>query len=358
VLPPRKQPYELDAYRRIAIPNEAHAIAMKRGYDCTVAELASGRLAVVLSMPVEELTTRALFGYFDALFTFIHKHLSAGATVCVSDPVHDLFQVSDAFSQANGLLKYACDYNRQDLLMYEHFRDKAGQAIDFVSLEKQLMQAIHAGSSDKVRQTIQALRREVEARMLTFEQVRSMLSSIFYIISISTQGDDPGGNLPAEVESLNDAADIGTLFDAVTEQLEALARWHAQLVQDQMQQTAAHMLDYLRQHYQQDIGLTSMSETFLYTPSYINRILRLATQKTFYELLTDIRIKKAKEYLSATSYSIVRISELVGYTNVQSFIRMFKKNTGSTPGAYRFGSRSTCRVVSSACRMGSVYLCV
>ncbi len=118
------------------------------------------------------------------------------------------------------------------------------------------------------------------------------------------------------------------------------------------------MLDYLRQHYQQDIGLTSMSETFLYTPSYINRILRLATQQTFYELLTDIRIKKAKEYLSATSYSIVRISELVGYTNVQSFIRMFKKNTGSTPGAYRFGSRSTCRVVSSACRTGAVYLCV
>lgn len=337
VFSPQKQPLdcELDAYRRIAIPNEARRIAQKKGYDCKVVELASGLLAVVLGVSVEELTTRTLFAYFDALFTFIHEKLLTEATVCISDPVHDLFQVSDAFRQANGLLKYASDYNRQELLMYEHFRDRTTQTIDFVSCEKRLMQAIHAGSDEAVRQTMQTLHQDVEKRMLLPEQVRATLSGIFSIVSFSTQDNKSDNSHPKNELILSDSGTIDELFNAVTERLASLARQQAQLVQDQMQQTATHMVDYLKENYQQDIGLTAMSEAFLYTPSYINRILRLATRKTFYELLTDIRIEKAKEYLTTTSYSILRISELVGYINVQSFIRMFKKNTGCTPGVYR-----------------------
>ena len=57
--------------------------------------------------------------------------------------------------------------------------------------------------------------------------------------------------------------------------------------------------------------------------------------KTFYELLTDIRIAKAKEYLQTTPLSVTSISERVGYSNVQSFIRMFKKKVGETPSQYR-----------------------
>ena len=50
---------------------------------------------------------------------------------------------------------------------------------------------------------------------------------------------------------------------------------------------------------------------------------------------TDIKIEAAKKMLENSSTSIERISELLGYDGCAYFCRIFKKETGLTPGEYR-----------------------
>ena len=79
-----------------------------------------------------------------------------------------------------------------------------------------------------------------------------------------------------------------------------------------------------------------MPRTFLMFLSYvINKILKIYSNTTFYDMLTEIRMKNAKQMLEDTNMQIYQISEAVGYNNTQSFIRMFKKTVGMTPGKYR-----------------------
>jgi two-component system, response regulator YesN len=94
-------------------------------------------------------------------------------------------------------------------------------------------------------------------------------------------------------------------------------------------------MNFLKENYYKDISLDDVSDKVAYTPTYINKILKSVLQKTFYDILTDIRIDKAKEFLSNSDLQINQIADSVGYINVQSFIRMFKKTVGVTPGKYR-----------------------
>ena len=51
--------------------------------------------------------------------------------------------------------------------------------------------------------------------------------------------------------------------------------------------------------------------------------------------LTSIRINKAKELLESTDCPVSEIGSIIGYENPLYFSRIFKKQTGLSPAAYR-----------------------
>ena len=74
----------------------------------------------------------------------------------------------------------------------------------------------------------------------------------------------------------------------------------------------------------------------------LNMPMRLVSsqykQKTGYGLLDRIhsfRVEKAKAMLLDTQDSVYEIAERCGYENVNTFIRVFRKYTGKTPGRFR-----------------------
>ena len=51
--------------------------------------------------------------------------------------------------------------------------------------------------------------------------------------------------------------------------------------------------------------------------------------------LNDHRIERAKKLLLSSPHKVKEICNIVGFEDTTHFIRLFKKNTGMTPGAYR-----------------------
>jgi two-component system response regulator YesN len=95
------------------------------------------------------------------------------------------------------------------------------------------------------------------------------------------------------------------------------------------------VLDYIEKHYNVDISLEMVAEQLQRSRSYLSTYLKEKTGMTFTDYLHDLRISKAKEMLSQKDVRINEVSERIGYQNVNSFIRMFKKICGVTPGEYR-----------------------
>ena len=94
-------------------------------------------------------------------------------------------------------------------------------------------------------------------------------------------------------------------------------------------------MHYLEENYAQNITLSSLGEMFYSNSSDISRVFKQKTGKNYSDYLLDIRIEQAKKLLIGTTFSIGRISDMVGFDNTKYFSRIFKEKTGVQPIAYR-----------------------
>jgi AraC-like DNA-binding protein/mannose-6-phosphate isomerase-like protein (cupin superfamily) len=68
---------------------------------------------------------------------------------------------------------------------------------------------------------------------------------------------------------------------------------------------------------------------------YFSRQFRSCTGRTYWDYISQIRLKKASQLLSETNDAICKIALACGFHDLSSFNRSFKKNMGCTPGEYR-----------------------
>ncbi|NGP45148.1 helix-turn-helix transcriptional regulator [Bacillaceae bacterium SIJ1] len=98
--------------------------------------------------------------------------------------------------------------------------------------------------------------------------------------------------------------------------------------------TTIRILDYINQNYDQDLSLTDISLKFNLTEGYISRLLKKNANINFKKHLNQLKINKAKELLQNGNHKVNEVSALVGYKNVNTFIRIFKQQEGIPPGEY------------------------
>lgn len=69
--------------------------------------------------------------------------------------------------------------------------------------------------------------------------------------------------------------------------------------------------------------------------AYVSKLMREVTGNTCTELLQNRRLKKARDLLENTSLTVLEICGAVGYSNSSHFYRLFEKEFGCSPLAYR-----------------------
>ncbi|MFC3768079.1 helix-turn-helix domain-containing protein [Paenibacillus sp. GCM10012303] len=95
------------------------------------------------------------------------------------------------------------------------------------------------------------------------------------------------------------------------------------------------VLDYVASHYGEDLSLELVADKLNLSRGYLSTYFHEKTGQTFSDYVNGLRMQRAKEMLSETDTLIQDIAGRVGYQNVNSFIRMFKRICGLTPGEFR-----------------------
>lgn len=94
-------------------------------------------------------------------------------------------------------------------------------------------------------------------------------------------------------------------------------------------------LQYMEEHYNEKLSLGMVADKTYVSQWHLSKLLNKQEGKNFSEILNQIRIQHAKELLRDMSLRIADISELVGFTDVAHFSRVFKKNEGISANEYR-----------------------
>lgn len=97
----------------------------------------------------------------------------------------------------------------------------------------------------------------------------------------------------------------------------------------------ADALAFIERRCLEPIGLRDVALALRRSPSHLTTVVRKATGKTVQAWIVAGRLAEAERRLLHTDELIEVVAERVGYKDTTHFIRMFRRERGVTPAAYR-----------------------
>ena len=94
-------------------------------------------------------------------------------------------------------------------------------------------------------------------------------------------------------------------------------------------------VSYMRKNYASVLYLTDVADHLNVSVPHLSALFKKHLGKNFTEYVLLVRMERAKEYLAQNKYKIYEVADIVGFTDVKYFSRLFKKSTGYAPGEYR-----------------------
>jgi AraC family transcriptional regulator len=93
--------------------------------------------------------------------------------------------------------------------------------------------------------------------------------------------------------------------------------------------------DYIQEHLDEDLGLAQLGSVVYMSPYHFARLFQHSTGLPPHRFVVRTRIDRAITLLAAREIPIARIARLVGFRTPSHFSTVFRRLTGTTPGAYR-----------------------
>lgn len=271
----------------------------------------------------------------------VGRYFRRTVTIGVGTPHPGMEEIKQSYMESQEALKYSLVMGRNTVISYEDTRP-ANNA--------DMLQAYSA--ADKIAEHVKHLRLEAALAQLeplfgrealpSAELVRTVCLHLLFasLTALGEAGADltepisSSGSLNDRLSQLETAAEMKS-FVAVClrEWVETAGRTREPR---ERHPTVEGMMAFIRAHYgRSDMSLNLLAEEFGLSVSHLSRLFKEQVGTNFMEYLLRVRMEAAAELLKESDRKVGEVAEAVGYHNTYSFIRIFKKHTGMTPGEFR-----------------------
>ncbi|WP_248930596.1 helix-turn-helix domain-containing protein [Paenibacillus hamazuiensis] len=318
------------------IHSESHGMAV---------EMFDGRVVMIMSFEQNDPQSNMLraLSVADLIKTFVQEQFRKTVSIGVGRPYEKLEDLHHSFREANEALQYRMLLGANQVISIEDVEDFDSQHFyRLFDLEEAVMDAMRSADAGTVYKQLEllfqrTLQENIPPKMLKqicLQLVHRALkigSDIGIDVDLLT-GEDT--RLYEKVELAEDAVEIKRDITGFFKDL--LERIAEKRNARGSNETVAHILEYISKHYMQsDLSMNRIADTFQLSVPYLSKIFKEYTESNFTDYLIQLRVNKAKQLLEEGNAKVIHIAEKVGYSNSHSFIRIFKKVTGLTPGEYR-----------------------
>ncbi|MBA2937263.1 helix-turn-helix domain-containing protein [Paenibacillus sp. CGMCC 1.16610] len=277
---------------------------------------------------------------------FIKEHIHAEMTIAVSGVHNDVYGISQSYQEALETLEHRIVRGNGQVILYKEISMEAafsGRNYYYpLSVEQQLVYYVKTGNLSKS----QALLAEIYeanfkdhpvsvplAKCLLFNLASTMLKTLDEVSSISKRNFEAHAE---DVERLLNCDTVQDMMAHINRVLEQVCEW----IQTDKKNQHTYLIDdirvYIQTHFRDvNLNISMIGESFSLTPSYVSKIFKEHTGESLLDLINHTRLSAAKVLLSEHNLTINEVAWRVGYADVSTFLRIFKKFEGMTPGKYQ-----------------------
>lgn len=255
-------------------------------------------------------------------------------TMAVSSLYGNLFQIHHAFIEALGATEYKMINGLGSIIYFNELSTfSEGDLWSSKDLYVKFTQGLKNGNEQVALDTLSKMFERMQEQHIP---VHLLKCYCFDLINAVLRASADGETKPVSVDEIIEFSSLKDLERKIRQVIPELCkqvnvnkeRGHRLLYDQLIQYIHGHYKDY-------ELSLENIADRFGLSESYLSRFIKEQTGETFKKHLWQLRAGEVKKQLEKTNRPIKSIVNGVGYMDVASFTRKFKKTEGMTPGQYR-----------------------
>ncbi|WP_282943093.1 helix-turn-helix domain-containing protein [Paenibacillus sp. RC67] len=346
---------ELDRKQHIASPRDIYLFtyAISNVAEELVAgvckgvsvEVSDGIVAVIMSFEEDDPKHNQIqaLQIADLVRNYVAAHFKQTVTIGVGGSYLDLEGIHESYREAQNAVKYKLIMGDNTVISID---DIAGNHNDkfyrIWAMSDTVVGLIRDTDKGKLEGQLEKLFVEIIKINAPPEMIKQMCIQLIMksIKAISDKGLDikqfldPKENIYHRIDSCANVEEIRSYISLFLHEL--IVRTEEKRENRSPSDTVQQIITYLEQNYaDSNLSLNLIASDFKLSVPYLSKMFKETMEMNFMDYLIQVRMEKSKQLLKDPKLKIQVIAEQVGYNNAQSFIRIFKKYTGQTPGEYR-----------------------
>lgn len=291
---------------------------------------------------VDETATGTIKKSMSQIMYEIHEEYGISMLVSIGQSAANIREWEQSFHTATSMLEDHSALDRQSILTYDEYTQVNNNQYYYpLELERDIIHMVIQRKKEQLEALIYHIfqenieRREI-GRDMQNQLVHSLYNTLRRILQQLNETEaslfGQGTNLLKEMKS--SGIEKG-LKDTVLGMFAAIID-HVHRKNEEVDESMSdRMMTFIHDNYQRDISLVDLSEEFNASPAYISILFKNYTGENFKDYLNMYRVKIAKDLLQNNSHlKIHEVAGRVGCNHPNTFIRMFKKYEGVSPGLY------------------------
>ncbi|CAN7629247.1 helix-turn-helix domain-containing protein [Paenibacillus sp. LjRoot56] len=210
-----------------------------------------------------------------------------------------------------------------------------------LDMEKQLINQLKTSDIDESRKSLDRilssnLGRELSSPELIQQLFRALAgTTVRTIYEIGATMEVVLGSDSRIYSDIDKSSTVEAKRKVLIQAFEAIQLYIQDRTENQYEKLFANIREYVEQHYNEELSLPQLGKELKMSPTYLSSKFKEITGMKFVDFVNIRRIEQAKTYLKSTEDPVQVIAEKVGFVNANTFIKVFKKHEGVTPGQYR-----------------------
>ncbi|SCJ05524.1 Arabinose operon regulatory protein [uncultured Clostridium sp.] len=313
---------------------------IKYGVRCIVGELKSNNLIYILESTLNINQLVIIFGAKNLEYMDSYRECKF-----IIDKIDELLKIKThiGLSEVSNTLNNEIYKEAEDALQMRFFRsdrkifryslnENYSEYKSIINKIKLIEKYIQKGDIKNIKIILEGLFEINSTNINPRKYIQAVINEVIDII-IKLYGYEMYNSLNTSIE-LNKVNNLSELINKIISTLQEIYKVKNVQVVDDIY-IIKKVKEYIDNNYWEDITVKNLSVKFNVNYSYLSAAFTRDVGISIVAYITNKRIEHAKELLVTSRGDIATIAETVGYNDLQYFYRVFKKNTGKTPLAYR-----------------------
>lgn len=285
-------------------------------------------------------TTEELQEIFNCIVTHIERNYSLRFTAAITKGYENMEDLPQAYRAAKKLLDYKFVFKEKKVIFEELIDEENMNKYYYpIELEAKLILRTLSSNELSVRRTLEEIFDSKNSKEIDKKYLKEFTGLLYNTLGrIFIQLKEMNKDIDIKIfnaEEILQLSELGKIREKFEEKLLEICKYTKVKESNDAESIKIKIEKFLEENYMVDISLDNLADYLGHSFKYTSVLFKKVMGDNFKNYLNIYRLEKAKEFMEYNKdLKIKELAELVGYNSSNTFIRIFRKYEGVSPGKY------------------------